>query len=193
MARLEAYAALLERWQERINLVAASTLPDLWRRHMLDSAQLLRSLPDRPCSILDLGSGAGFPGLVLAMLGAGPVTLTESDQRKCAFLAEAIRLTGAPASLHRGRIEDLPAEPRYDVVTARALAPLAKLLGLAERRLRPGGVCLFLKGRGADEELTLAAKEWKMRVERNPSESDPGGWILRVGEITRVRAERAAR
>lgn len=181
--RLETYATLLQKWNRAINLVGPRTLPDLWRRHMLDSAQLAAHLPpppaDRPLRIVDLGSGAGFPGLVLAILGAGEVHLIESDNRKVAFLREAARLTETPVTIHATRIE--AAEPiATDVVTARALAPLPDLLAHAARLLAPGGVGLFLKGRGADRELTLAEKAWKMTAERFRSRSDPGGTILRI-------------
>jgi len=185
LERLERYAALLKHWQRAVNLVAASTLPDLWRRHMLDSAQLLDLVPQRPCRLADLASGAGFPGLVLAIMGVGEVELIESDARKCAFLREAIRATGAPARVHHGRIEQVR-DGSFDVVTARALAPLSELLGYAQALLAPGGVALFLKGRRLEEELTEARKAWKMILERFASASAPGGSILRIREITRV-------
>jgi 16S rRNA (guanine527-N7)-methyltransferase len=187
--RLETYAGLLRRWQPAVNLVAASTLPDLWRRHMLDSAQLLRHLPGTPCPFADLGSGAGFPGLVLALMGAGEVELVEADARKCAFLREAIRLTGAAARVREGRLE-AGAAPKFAVVTARALAPLVKLLGYAQGYLAPGGIALFLKGKRLEEELTEVPKAWKMTLERFPSLTDPGGWVLRVRGITHVQSNR---
>jgi len=187
LARLERYAALLRRWQKAVNLVAASTLPDLWRRHMLDSAQLLGLVPKRPCRLADLGSGAGFPGLVLAIMGVGEVVLIESDARKCAFLREAIRATGASARVWEGRIEQ-ERDGSFDVVTARALAPLSELLGYARALLAPGGVALFLKGRRLEEELTEARKAWKMNLERFASISAPGGSILRIREISLVES-----
>ena len=121
--RLAAYADLLVRWQRRINLVGPATLADLWRRHMLDSAQFLDHAPGRGGTWVDLGSGAGFPGLVLAILGAGDVHLVESDGRKCAFLAEAARVTATPVRIHRVRAEAL-AGVAADVVVSRAFAPL---------------------------------------------------------------------
>lgn len=182
LARLEAYAELLRRWQERINLVGAATLGDLWRRHMLDSAQLLPHLPSGP--LLDMGSGAGFPGLVIAVLGRGPVHLVESDARKCAFLREAIRVTGATAQLHNARIEALKPFP-VAAITARALAPLPQLLAWAAPFLASGVDCWFLKGATAEDELTLAAKVWMMRVTRLPSVTDPAGVILHLSEVRR--------
>jgi len=181
LARLEIYADLLQDWNRRINLVAPRSLPDLWRRHMLDSAQLWPLLPpapaDRPRRLVDLGSGAGFPGLVLAILGAGEVHLIDSDQRKAAFLREAARATATPVTVHAARLAAVPAL-RADVVTARALAPLPRLLELAAPFLGPDAVALFPKGRGVAEELTAAAKAWKIALTQYPSRTDPGGTIL---------------
>ncbi len=186
MGRLQAYAGLLEKWQRKINLVGPATLPDLWRRHMLDSAQLYPLLPKPDCGVIDFGSGAGFPGLVLAIMGGPRVTLVESDGRKCAFLAEAMRVTatGPAARLENRRIENL--QPvRADVVTSRALAPLDKLLELAEPFLDAGSICLFPKGKKADEELTNTAKKWMMQVSKIQSQTDPSGTILKLENIVR--------
>ncbi|HIJ61611.1 MAG TPA: 16S rRNA (guanine(527)-N(7))-methyltransferase RsmG [Rhodospirillaceae bacterium] len=186
--RLQVYADLLIKWQARINLVGPATIPDLWRRHMLDSAQLAPLLPGGP--VLDLGSGAGFPGLVLAIMTGLPVHLVESDGRKCAFLREAIRLTGASASVHNRRIEALaPLVPAPLVVTARALAPLDRLLEMAAPFLGGATECLFLKGRGGEEELTQAAKGWTMTVERRASQADPSGLIIHLRGVHRGRDE----
>ncbi len=186
VARLQAYANLLEKWQRKINLVGSGTLQDLWRRHMLDSAQLYGHLPKPDCSVVDLGSGAGFPGLVLAIMGAPQVTLVESDGRKCAFLAEAMRITetGSAARLKNSRIEDVEPRP-VDVITSRALAPLDKLMALAEPFLGPDTICLFPKGKKADEELTETMKNWMMRVSKIQSQSDPSGTILKLENISR--------
>lgn len=184
--RLTTYAALLVKWQARINLVSASTLDELWRRHMLDSAQLVPLLPDRTTSLIDLGSGAGFPGLVLAILGIPEVHLIESDQRKCVFLAEAARAAGVKLVIHNKRIEQLEGLAA-GVVTARACAPLDQLLTYAQRFLWHDGKALFLKGAAAEEELAAARKNWQMEVERFPSASDPTGCILRIGQVQRAR------
>jgi 16S rRNA (guanine527-N7)-methyltransferase len=184
LERFRAYLDLLTRWQAKINLVGAATLADPWRRHLLDSGQIAKLLPDGP--ILDIGSGAGFPGLVLAILGAGPVHLVESDARKAAFLAEAIRATGAAARVHCSRIERLDPFP-VAAITARAAAPLIRLLDWSERFLNPAIEGIFLKGAHAEDELTEAAKEWKMRVERVPSMSDPAGTILHLKGLVRGR------
>ncbi len=190
--KLERYRELLVAWQDKINLVGRSTLGDFWRRHILDSGQLFPLLPDSgrgPLVLVDLGSGAGFPGLVLAILASGAgraiaVHLVESDQRKAAFLAEAARRTGVAATvrIHAARIERLAPGtiPPADVVTARALAPLDRLLGLAAPLLAPDGICLFLKGAGVEGELTAAAKTWKMRATRHASRSDPSGTVLKI-------------
>jgi 16S rRNA (guanine527-N7)-methyltransferase len=186
MAALEAYATLLVKWQKAINLVAGNSLPDLWRRHMLDSAQLVPLLPPDDGIITDLGSGAGFPGLVLAILTERPVHLVESDQRKSAFLGEVARATGVAGRLqiHTGRIEATKPWPS-GIVTARALAPLPELLEWAAPFFAPETVCLFLKGAKADDELTQAARVWRMKIERRRSVTDPTGLILRLSTIER--------
>ncbi len=183
--RLDAYVALLAKWQRRINLVAPASLGDVWRRHLLDSAQLADHLPASPGRLVDLGSGAGFPGLVLAIIGGGNVELIESDGRKCAFLTAAAVETGAKVAIHKARIESMPREPA-DVVTARACAPLTRLLGYAERFKGPNTVCLFLKGARVDQELTEAAKTWTMDIRRHPSQTDPQGTLLSVRDFARV-------
>jgi 16S rRNA (guanine527-N7)-methyltransferase len=188
--RLTLYVDLLERWNARINLVGRDTMGDVWRRHILDSAQLFRLVPPRARVLVDLGSGAGLPGLILAILGVPEVHLVETDQRKAAFLREALRITGTAAQLHVRRIEALTPFPA-DIVTARALAPLADLLDFAEPFIGPSTVCLFLKGKAADDELTRAGQAWKMRVERVPSASDPSGTILRLENLARAASDTA--
>ncbi len=186
LARLRTYEALLRKWQPAINLVSKSSLDDLWRRHFLDSAQLLRFVPPGARTLVDLGSGAGFPGLVLAALGMPGVHLVDSDARKCAFLREAARSLGVSVDIHHGRIEE--AAPFIaDLVTARALAPLSDLLDLGERFIGPHTICLFLKGKGVDEELTGVREKWNMTITREISASDPSGTILRLEHIRRDR------
>lgn len=189
LARLELYLDLLKRWQKAINLVGSKTLADPWRRHILDSAQLLRYLPSPSCTIVDLGSGAGLPGLILAILGQTNVHLVESDQRKAQFLKEAARILAVDATIHAKRIEAL--EPlRPDVLTARALAPLSQLMTLAKPLLLPDTICLFLKGRQGKDELTEAAKSWMMASQIFPSLSDPSGSVLKLWEIERAPLHR---
>lgn len=197
MARLQTYAALLAKWQPAINLVGKDTLPDLWRRHMLDSAQLAAHIPaarpdGSPLTLVDLGSGAGFPGLVLAIMASDAarqwhVHLVESDMRKCAFLSTVARETRTDVKIHTARIEKLAAFSA-DLVTARALAPLESLLAYAEPFLMPSSHCLFLKGAAAVDELTAAAKSWKMTVEQLPSRSGPAGNLLHIRDISRVKS-----
>jgi 16S rRNA (guanine527-N7)-methyltransferase len=180
--RLTTYVNLLTEWNERLNLVAPSTIPDVWRRHILDSAQLAPLIPPDAKTIVDLGSGAGFPGLVLAiMLAECPglkVNLVESIQKKCRFLEAVIAATGAPAEVHAARAEDM--RLKADVVTARAVAPLDRLLAMAHPFFRPGTIALFLKGRSLNDELTLATKSWTLESTPIPSRSDPSGTVLRV-------------
>jgi 16S rRNA (guanine527-N7)-methyltransferase len=182
--RLAAYADLLTRWSARINLVGRDTLADLWRRHILDSAQLHPFVPSSAQNLIDLGSGAGFPGLVMAVLGVPGVELVEADTRKAAFLREAARITEAEVTIRPCRIQAVPPHPA-DVVTARACAPLDRLLDLAEPFLMPGTICLFPKGERFAEELTLARKGWTMSVSVEHSLSDRRGVILRLQQVVR--------
>ena len=178
MTRLEAYIALLRKWQPRINLVSADSLADVWRRHVLDSAQLMALAPAGG-TWLDLGSGAGFPGLVTAILGEHAQHLVESDERKCVFLREAARAAAVSVAVHNLRAEDLTGVAA-DVVTARAVAPLGELLGLAAPHGAQGGIYLFHKGQDMVQELTEATKYWKMGVLVVKSVSDPTGRVLRI-------------
>jgi 16S rRNA (guanine527-N7)-methyltransferase len=183
LARLKAYADLLLDWSARHNLVAKSTLPDLWRRHMWDSAQLAPLIPENATTLADLGSGAGFPGLVLAAMRPGlAITCHESTGKKCAFLQAAAERMGLPVTIENARIETLPRRA-YDVVTARALAPLPLLLSYAAPLTGPNSVCLFLKGQNLGSELTEAHKSWKMEVSQVPSQTDPSGAILVVRKL----------
>lgn len=182
--RLEAYVALLRSWNRRINLVGRATIGDVWRRHILDSWQLQAQLDPEKRPLVDIGSGAGLPGVVLAILGAPAVHLIEVDLRKAAFLAEALRVTGAAAKLWPKRSDWITPFPAA-FITARAVAPLPDLLDLAEPFLNIHSICLFLKGKSVEDELTLAAKAWKMRIARLPSCSDPSGTLLRLESLTR--------
>jgi len=183
VARLATLADMLVRWNARINLVAPSTLDDIWRRHIADSAQLLALVPDDVRSWLDLGAGAGFPGLVIATMAPQiDVTLIESDRRKAAFLRAAASAMGTVVRIHARRIEHVsPVFP--DVISARALAPLPRLLPLAARFTTPATVLLLPKGARVDSELTACAASWHSRTERFPSMTDPAGVILRLREL----------
>ena len=185
LVALDRFAELLLRWNRTVNLIARNDEANLWGRHIADSLQLIPLLPPSPARAIDLGSGGGFPGLVLCIATGIPFDLIESDQRKCAFLREAARIAGAPATVHAARIESAGVTPA-PLVTARALAPLPALLTLAAPLLAKNGVCLFLKGANADAELTAAAAGWHMRAERFPSQTAPSASILRISEITVV-------
>ncbi|MBN2205327.1 MAG: 16S rRNA (guanine(527)-N(7))-methyltransferase RsmG [Thermoleophilia bacterium] len=185
LVKLQTYADLLAQWQKTINLVAPSTLPDVWSRHFADSAQLLALAPPHARRWLDLGSGAGFPGLVLALMLAprdgARVALIESDTRKAAFLAEVARRTGAPVDIYPLRIEQSATQAKLgaiDVITARALAPLPRLLELAAPYFSTGTVGLFLKGREAHTEVEAARATWDFTSTLEPSLTDSSGRIV---------------
>ena len=188
LARLEAYEALLRRWQKTINLVAPSTLGAIWQRHFADSAQLAALAPGA-VHWLDIGSGAGFPGLVLAILNDGRRrhTLIESDSRKAAFLREAARETGTAVDILCTRIENPETRAKVgavDCVTARALAPLPKLLELVEPFLAaPASVGIFLKGREVAGEIEDAQRGWQFEHELLPSKSSDDGCVLLLGAL----------
>jgi len=186
LERLSAYAELLSTWNKKINLVGRSTEAELWTRHMLDSAQLFPLIPPETKSLLDLGSGAGFPGLVLAIMGVRGVQMVESDQRKCAFLREAARMAKAAVIVHAKRIEDLESQ-KIDVVTARALAPIDQLLDWSERFLGQNSHCFFLKGQNVEVELTETYKRWTITADQRPSCTDPRGSIVCINEVRRVQ------
>ncbi len=182
---LHRFAGLLLRWNRTVNLISRSDEQHLWERHIDDSLQLLPLMEPLPSHAIDLGTGAGFPGLVLALASRVHFDLIEADRRKCAFLREAARITGAPVHIHAVRVEtaDVPPAP---LVSARGLAPLPRLLGMAAPLLTAGGRCLFLKGARVDMELTHAAAKWQMQVDRIPSQTDPEAYILRICNPTRV-------
>lgn len=185
--RLERYVALLLRWQRRINLIAPSTVPDVWRRHIVDCAQLVRFLPDG-ARVADVGAGAGLPGLVLAAFGRSAglreVVLVESNQKKAAFLREAAReiAPDIDVAVHAERIEAMAdvLAGEIDVVTARALAPLPRLLTQTHALVENGAIGLFPKGRDAMEELTRARESWKLDLDIQPSLIAPEGRVFIV-------------
>ena len=188
--RLETYVGLLLTWQARINLIGSSTRDDIWMRHIADALQLLALLPDNTKTLADLGSGAGIPGLVLAIARPLEAHLFESNLKKGAFLREAARQTRARAQVHSLRIEragSFAGTIKAEVVTARALAPLSRLLDYAGPFLQNGATGYFHKGQDVDAELTNATKSWKLEVEKHPSMTDSRGLILVVKEAHRVR------
>ena len=187
--KLEIYVDLLLAWQKRINLIGPATVPMLWERHIQDSLQLLPLLPENTKTISELGSGAGIPGLVIAIAAGLEVHLYESNGKKAAFLREAARRTGVTAHIHVTRLETLRTAtnvPKVDCVVARALAPLPLLLDYAEPFLARGAIGLFHKGQDVDAELTEATKCWKMSFIKHASLYDSRGVILQICEATRV-------
>ena len=183
---MNAYGQLLLKWQKAINLVGPTTLTDVPERHFFDSAQIFRYITNVDCKLADMGSGAGFPGMVLAILGVKDVHLIESDIRKATFLREVSRETQTPVTIHDKRVEDCDI-PNLDVISARALAPLPDLLVHMDRLATRGHTVygLFAKGLQHAEEIEKARKRWNFEVELFPSETDLSGKILRVTGLSR--------
>ncbi len=189
LLRLVAYVDLLMTWQTRINLIGSSTVDDIWTRHIADSLQLIRLFPSPLPRLADLGSGSGLPGLALAIARPIEAHLFESNQKKAAFLGEAARLIGARASIHCQRIEDASTVAlglKIEVITARALAPLGRLLEYGLPFLNAGATAFFHKGQDVESELTDATKSWKVTVVKHQSLTDSRGCILEVREAHRV-------
>lgn len=195
--RLERYVALLVEWQAKTNLVAPSTLPHLWTRHIADSLQLLDLAPGARAWV-DFGSGGGFPGIVLACALAdvpgAAIHLVERNAKKAAFLREALRVTGGAGTVHLRDIGDYvdSVEDAVDCVTARAVAPLQMLLGFAEPLVGKGARALFLKGQDVESELTEATKYWNIEPQLHASRTGGDGWIVDIKTIGR-RADASAR
>jgi len=188
-ARLERFAELLKHWNRRVNLVSKDSLNDIWRRHMADSAQLRDVIPAYEGALIDVGSGAGFPGMVLAIMGLADIHLIEASAKKCAFLREAARITGCQATIHNFRLGDhaasLAALPEAAIITARAVSPLAKLLDIVFPIVYDRTCCIFSKGIQADNELMAARENWQFDVRQIPSKVEPGGVILKINHIRR--------
>jgi 16S rRNA (guanine527-N7)-methyltransferase len=196
--RLDRYVDLLLEWQAKTNLVASSTIPNLWTRHVTDSLQLLALAPDAKVWV-DLGSGGGFPGVVLACALAdtprATVHLVERNGKKAAFLREALRVTASPGVVHLAEIRDTVdriAGP-IDCVTARALAPLNQLVAFAEPLVRRGAKALFLKGQDVEAELTETTKYWNIQPRLHPSRGDGQGWIVELDQIERRQPSATAK
>ncbi|HEY0214534.1 MAG TPA: 16S rRNA (guanine(527)-N(7))-methyltransferase RsmG [Paenirhodobacter sp.] len=188
--RLEGYEQLLRKWNTAINLVSPQSLDQIWTRHFLDSAQIFQLAPAECCSWMDIGSGGGFPGLIIAILAAEVrpnlgITLVESDRRKSAFLATVARTLGLSVQVCAERIETL-SPAHCDVLSARALAPLVDLLGFATRHLANDGICLFSKGARWQDELADARKTWSFSVDDYASVTDKNAVILKVREPKHV-------
>lgn len=188
--RLEHFAGLLEKWNRSINLVAPSTIHHIWTRHILDSAQLFPLAPDSTSSWVDLGTGGGFPGIVIALVAQElrpelVVSCVESDKRKAAFLQTAAAELDLRTRIFAARSESLPPFSA-DVVSARALAPLEKLISMANRHLNPDGVALFLKGAAYQREVDTALETWSFRLEAHASKTDAEAVVLRLGGFQHV-------
>lgn len=188
--RLEEYERLLKKWNKSINLVSSSTIGDVWHRHFLDSAQLLRHAEPTPSHWVDLGSGGGLPGLVIAIIltETSPeteVTLIESDQRKATFLRTAVRELGLKTEINHQRIEDV-SPLQGNILSARALAPLSPLLAYVDRHLAPRGTALLLKGQNAQSEIESARKDWIFDCTSHTSMTDPNASILEIKGLKRA-------
>ena len=186
--KLELYAALLLKWQKSINLVSNKTLGDLWQRHFLDSAQLAPIIndlgPNQPLCV-DMGAGAGFPGLVLAAMGVGDWVLVESDTRKCVFLNEVVRQCEISATIRNERLEGIE-DVQADIVTARAFAPLNRLLDYAETVIKPAGIGIYPKGQRFKQEVAEARVARTFDVEERDSLTDSEGKVLIIQKVKRV-------
>lgn len=188
MERLQSYLSLLQHWNKRINLIGRGNDDDPWNRHIIDSAQLMNYWHEAE-SWIDLGSGGGLPGLVCAIIAKEShpelrFTLVESDQRKSIFLSQAAHHLDLKIDVRRTRIDSMPVE-QFDVISARALAPLSKLLGYSEKFVHPGSILVFLKGQQACHELTQASEDWHIDAETFSSLSDPTGKVFRITKLQR--------
>lgn len=183
--KLEIYISLLQQWNKKINLVSQQGMDQVWKRHVYDSFQLIRYLDSSVKSIADLGSGGGFPGLILALSTDIPVILIESDMRKTIFLREVLRQTKTQATVLCQRIENVNAIS-VDVVTARALTSLTQLLKFSKNILNKNGYCLFLKGRSVNLEIEEAQKDWKINYKTFSSQTNADGVIVKINQFERV-------
>lgn len=183
--KLEIYISLLQQWNKKINLVSQQGMEQVWKRHVYDSFQLIRYLDSSVKSIADLGSGGGFPGLILALSTDIPVILIESDMRKTIFLREVLRQTKTQATVLCQRIENVNAISA-DVVTARALTSLTQLLEFSKNILNKNGYCLFLKGRSVNLEIEEAQKDWKINYKTFSSQTNADGVIVKINQFERV-------
>ena len=192
LAKLKLYVDLLTDWNSRQNLVSKASLEEVWRRHVWDSAQLLPLIPPEARTLADLGSGAGFPGMVLAVLlqDRVAVTLFEATRKKAEFLRAVAERLGLTVQVSNERIESAPARPSFDVITARACAAVGALLDYAQRFAGPETICLFLKGENVGAELTEARRSWRIDLRQHPSLTYPFGVILEIRKFSHVRAKR---
>jgi 16S rRNA (guanine527-N7)-methyltransferase len=180
--RLSRYHDLLLRWQSKVNLISPDTIEQAWHRHFLDALQLLPMIENLNAKIVDLGSGGGFPGMVIAIAGAGNMHLVESDTKKILFLREVARITDTTITLHHARIEDAPTQ-NADIITSRACSPLATLLQLASHYVSHETICLFHKGKNYSKEIEDALVDWEFNIATTPSVTDTQSAILKLTSI----------
>ena len=188
--KLECYVSLLRKWNSKINLVSRQTIDDAWNRHIMDSLQIVNLIPGNARTCADLGSGGGFPGAVVAIVmnkktPCFRMTLIESDQRKSAFLRSVSRETMVPMTVLSHRVESI-APLNVDVITARALAPLSKLLEYADRHMSKTGKAIFLKGENWEKEVKDAENQWNFTWEARKSSTNPDAVILEIGDLSRA-------
>lgn len=184
--KLVHYVSLLEKWNKSVNLIAPSTVSDIWNRHIEDSLQILPLLPSEPSQILDIGSGAGLPGVVISLASDHKVTMVDSDKKKALFLKEIRRHLGASYDIICERVENIPNQ-KYGIVTSRACANLSELLALSHPFLEEKSYCLFHKGRNYSKEVEDAEKEWLFNLEVTPSITDNEAALLKLSNIQRRR------
>lgn len=187
ISRLKIYQALLETWQKKINLISPQSILHAWERHFKDSLQLLNYIPQKKASLIDLGSGAGFPGMVLgiALSEVLEVTLIESDRKKCIFLESVSRETQTKLRILNSRIENRQ-DIQGDIITARGLAPLSLLFEYAFPLMKKTSFCLFQKGKNVESEIEMAKKKWKFSLEIFPSLTDSTASILKIEHLKRI-------
>lgn len=193
---LKSYQSLLTEWQEKFNLVSNNSLNDAWERHFVDSVQLWKFIPETTRNILDFGSGAGFPGMVLAVVGKEKtpylkVSLVESISKKTLYLKEVADKLGVNVEIINDRIENIPAQ-KADVITSRAMTSLNGLLGYAYRFCKPDTICIFPKGKKYAEELAEAHRHWKFKCRIEPSEISEEGRILIVSNLSKIKGDKNA-
>lgn len=194
--RLKTYQSLLTEWQEKFNLVSNNSLNDAWERHFVDSVQLWKFIPENAQNILDFGSGAGFPGMVLAVVAKEKtpylkVGLVESISKKTLYLKEVSDKLGVNVEVINDRIENIPAQ-KADVITSRAMTSLNGLLGYAYRFCKPDTICIFPKGKKYAEELAEAHRHWKFKCRIEPSEISEEGRILIVSNLSKIKGDKNA-
>ncbi|MDX2028511.1 MAG: 16S rRNA (guanine(527)-N(7))-methyltransferase RsmG [Alphaproteobacteria bacterium] len=182
LRKLDRYAKLLAEWNAKFNLIGEATLQYIWTRHFLDSAQLMRFIPEGAKTLADMGSGAGFPGLVLSIMGFPETHLIESIGKKASFLRTVVGELELNVTVHQARIESLP-KLKVDILTARALKPLPELLKLSNYLIKKDSLCLFLKGQSIDTELTESARSWTFKSEKHSSLSNPSGCVLIIKDL----------